>query len=213
MPRQRASSEQHKRAYDLFRDEKGPSAILKTLEDEFEEPVSVRTVATWVKGFRELSKETLILDSPFEWHRMEEYSLPWEASAYVLEMWTFVHENLRWALHLGSPSVRQVRWWWRVHLSARDLGMEDNYWLAERFAIRELEHNVLGLPLEMADLEAHLAYKPWATEERRQAYLRSVEEERIPPLRSIKWRLPLCMMRVTLDDVTIAPYQFLGEFS
>ena len=193
MPRQRASPEQHKRAYDLFLEGSGPAAILRMLEDEFEEPVSARTVATWVKSFKELSPGTVSLDSPFEWHRLEEYGLPWEASAYLLEMWAFVQENEIYEARgftIPPPTIRQVRWWWRVHLAVPELDMADVWVLAQRFAFRELAHEVLGQPSGMADLEAHLAYKPWEgwpdSTEKLERYHRAIEEGRIPPLRFYK---------------------------
>ena len=30
------------------------------------------------------------LEQPFEWHRLEEYGLPWEASGYLLKMAGFI---------------------------------------------------------------------------------------------------------------------------
>ena len=83
-----------------------------------------------------------------------------------------------------SPiTVRQVRWWWRVHLAVPDAEPLDVFYLAQRFVLREILHEILGAPLEMDDLEAHLAYKPWAGEWNRYYYHRDIEEGRIRPLR------------------------------
>ena len=34
----------------------------------------------------------LSLDAPFEYNRMGEYGLPWEAGGYLMEMWAWARE-------------------------------------------------------------------------------------------------------------------------
>lgn len=188
MPRSKAHPEQHFSAYQLWRKGLGLTAICEELEKGFgTETVSERTVATWIRGYKSLHPETVDLDAPFEWHRMMEYALPWEASGFLLEMWWWVLENL-YPKYGEKPTVRSVRWWWRVHQAAPNLSKHLDVWfLAQRFANRELLHEVLGQPLEMADLEAHLAYKPWQgfpeDQSRGEAYWAALEENRIPKVR------------------------------
>ena len=130
------------------------------------------------------------LDEPFEWHRLEEYELPWEAGAYLLETWRIVMDGeINQFKELGQvlPTVRQVKWWWRIHQAAPEIGSKSDVWfLAQRFVNRELTHQVLNKPLFLADLEANLAYKPWEgwpeNLERFEAYMKAVSEGRIPQI-------------------------------
>lgn len=182
MPRPKASAQQHRRAYELYNAGFGPTAILQQLYEEYrDDTVSARTIATWIKGYKDLREEVTKLDAPFEWHRLEEYGLPWEASAYLLDMWAHVHQHfdMEWQefdqVPPPPPTVRQVRWWWRVHQAVPEIENKmDIYWLAESFVGREMYHDIINVPLEMADLEAYLSYKPWSSEERLSAYRRAV---------------------------------------
>lgn len=185
MPRPKANPEQHWRAYQFYRNGLGQTAIYAELEKEFKDPVSERTVATWIKGFKTLREETVSLDSPFQWHLMEKYGLPWEASAYLLQMWAYyVVRSLDNPKPEPPPTTRQVSWWWRVHQAAPDIDQQDVWWIAQEFVVREVAHEVLAQPLEMADVEAWLAVKPWSGEDQRSTYLSTVEIGLIPPLRT-----------------------------
>ena len=42
----------------------------------------------------------LPLDQPFEWHRLDEYTLPWEAGGYILDMWREI-QKFRVFLHVN----------------------------------------------------------------------------------------------------------------
>ena len=145
MPRPKASASQQGRAYQLYHDKLGPTAIFDKLCEEFENPVSARTVSAWMRGFRGLTEEVKKLDVPFEYHRMQEYGLPWEASRYVLRLWAFV--TSMWPIFYKSaprPTFREVRWWWRVHLAVPELDFYDVWQLAWRFTLREQRHELLG---------------------------------------------------------------------
>jgi hypothetical protein len=198
MPRPKAHPEQHLRAYCLWREGKGHTEIVGVLENEFTRPVSERTVSTWIKGFRGLNPEIADLDFPFEWHRLESYGLPWEASGYLLELWRLSVEGnlIEFEMRLldgaiqtpqSSPTIRQARWWWRVHQAAPDLGLPEVKILADDFVVRELDHEVLAMPLEFADLQAFLAYRPWqglpSDTARYEAYRDAISQGRISPLK------------------------------
>lgn len=184
MPRPRASETQRLHAYGLFLRRFGPTAIHEELTNKFEESedvVSLRTVKNWTREFRGRNIE---LDGPFEWHRIEAYqrlgyNIPWQSSAYILEKWAYFQEELLGYQEPSPLSIRQVKWWLRVHLAAPDIGTEDTFWLAQRFVMREQLHDVLGLEIKMDDLEGHLAYAPWRDDWSRMRYLRAVEEGRI----------------------------------
>ena len=183
MPRPRASSRQQLRAYELHRAGFGPSAIEKALYGAYgEDAVSLRTVSTWTSGFKKMGQDEKELDLPFEWHRMEEYGLPWEAGGYLLETWTWLTKFWKGvAEQLDDPeplppTVRQVRWWWRVHLAVPD---EDNlvniFVWAEAFVEYELLRDVLEVKMDMAGMTPYLAYKPWKSdEEGREEYRQAV---------------------------------------
>ena len=134
----------------------------------------------------------------YQWHLLDKYGLPWEASPFLLEMcWvmqhiglhadetsekTYEHVNVE-PIHL--PTVREVLWWWRIHLAAPELGVEigtANQFrsIAMEFIKRELLHEILGQPLEMADLEAWLVWKPWLDEVRDAEYHQAVSRGMIP---------------------------------
>ena len=207
MPKPKTNPEQRIRAYRLWKDGEGQTAIRNALEEEFNNPVSERTVATWIKEFKSLSPEKVDLDAPYEWHRMDRYGLPWEASGYLIKM-LYINEMRRssdraaairnrevnpTATVIITPQLtfREALWCWRVHLALPDVGtvvgVQDDVWfLAKQFASREIFADVLAEPLYMADLESLLVYKPWLDfhreEVRHQAYHRAVEEGAIPPL-------------------------------
>ena len=202
---------QRMRAYNLYQQEFLPSLIHKQLQKEFTElevVVSLRTVMRWVREFKTVAEEVRELDKPFEWHKLEEYGLPWEASAFLLEMSILVQEN---KIYRGygfeplAPTVRQARWWWRVHLAAPDLDPVDVWYLAQRFVSRELACDALGEPEGFADLEAQLSYKPWdgwpKDSENLEIYRHAVEIGRIPQLRSFGGRIPLVQYDKTESEL------------
>ena len=163
MARPKANPNQHMKAYELYRQGNGPTAIADVLSKSFENPVSERTVGTWIRGFKTLDSRIVDLDGPFEWHRMEEYELPWEAGEFLLRAW----RNMEGVGFLGlqeprTPTIREMRWWWRLHLAAPDLkAIFGFWWLSAQFCQRELRHEVLHQPLRTDDLEWVLFYKPW----------------------------------------------------
>ena len=182
--RPRARPEQYQRASDLyFSGTTSARDVWTYLCDEFPDAVAERSVARWVQEFRETQKGEL--DAPFRWHELDKYrqrgyGVTWDASPYMLEKWVFFQEHLRDIQHPAPLSVRQMRWWLHVHMAAPDVGLDDSFWLAQRFVGREQMHDVLDLPLHMDDLDAHLAYKPWESTEKREVYLHAVEASRIP---------------------------------
>lgn len=183
MPRPKASPQQNTRAYKMWLGGYGHKAICENLEEEFgESVVSERTVGTWISEFKQVPSEDVSVDAPFQWHRMEEYELPWQAGEYLLDMWV---SNLRESSNYSWPSeitFRAVRWWWKVHLAAPDLSAIEVRSLATGFEIREVMHDILDEPLMMEDLDAFLAFRPWSSAEKRMAYLAAIEQGLIPEL-------------------------------
>lgn len=135
------------------------------------------------------------LDKPFEWHRLEEYGLPWEAGAYLLQMSCFIQDfeaKLFQALQISpsevqtkvGPTVRQARWWWRVHQAVPDT--EDDhfnvYLWAEEYVRYELYKDILGKEIDVSGLDAYLTYRPWCGVDYLDRYSTAVSEGRIPGL-------------------------------
>ena len=141
-----------------------------------------------------------LLDLRFEWSRMDEYGLPWEASAYVLGMWK---EFLR-QFHIAYgiiPTARQAVWWWRIHLAAPKIDDPENlFYVANPFTVRELQHVILGRELEFSDLEAWLAYKPWESREHYLAYHQAIDYKSIRPLRE-RETLEVFYSLVTINEI------------
>ena len=186
---------------------------------------SYRTIANWVKGFKNEAEWRDLLDSPFQWHLIEEYGLPWEASGYIMDIllkleswrvdqreWKRDHPDVVTTPYL---SVREALWCWRIHLAAPEIGVTvgelgDIYYLARQFSSREVTTEILGKPLNLADLEALLMYKPWldfgGEEKRHRAYHSAVEQGSIPGLPSDKAR---AMMPTDMLNAT--PVKALGD--
>ena len=187
MPRPKANQAQELLAYQLHKEGLGPTVIRENLRVKFgaKSSVSARTVATWVKRFKNPSSD---LDEEFEWHRIEEYGLPWESSNYLIELWRRFKE---WQRATGiQPSVRQLRWWWRIHNACPQLHSQDVIDVAQRFIIREMATDITGKPKYMKDLEGWVAYRGWITNPEtnaygRKRYLWAIENGIIPPLRPL----------------------------
>ena len=149
----------------------------------------VPELRTMQRVVRDIRGRLTPLDTPFQWHRLEEYGLPWEAGAYLLEMWVTSREpplpTDRFPPQ-SAPTARAARWVWRTLLAVPDLDVLHIRYFAERFAQRELAHEVLGVPFYVADLEAHLAYRPWegwpGDLDMYNRYQCAVQEGLIPPL-------------------------------
>ena len=157
------------------------------------------SIAKYTKEYDALPSTIRNLDQPFEWHELEAYGLPWEAGDYLLRMWVQVQEadadvqrdSGKWELGIPKsslPTVRQVHWWWHVHLAAPDIDNLDDVWhLAWKFYVRELSRDILGLKVDFSDLTDQLAYLPWEgwPEDRSNLdrYRRAIAEKRLVPLR------------------------------
>ena len=98
-------------AYRLFIAGKQQAEIRTLLEKNFDKPVSLRTISSWRKYFRDskrnVSDEKKDRSRPVEWYNLEEYGLPWEASA-GLALFRDRHNCI--------PSWRVLEWWWRLNL-------------------------------------------------------------------------------------------------
>ena len=95
MPRPRIDPQQEIYAYQLYVGSGrtlSAKALVEALEERFgsQEAARQRTVEKWRAGWKVRPVEA---DVPFEWHRMKEYGLPYEAGAYLVRMRVFVLEG------------------------------------------------------------------------------------------------------------------------
>ena len=154
---------QYLHGYSLFKQGiSSAAAIARSLEDAFGDRAKPsRTVRTWITKYERAAEATANLDDPVEWHRLEEYGLPWEASHEVLRAWAQAQHYGHGQFPLPRPTARQARWWWRVMKAAPSMSVEDALSVAGAFVERELRRDVLGESVDLRDLEACLAFAPW----------------------------------------------------
>ena len=146
------------------------------------------SIQKYSREYDDLDQSKKDLDDPFEWHRLEDYGLPWEAGSYLLSMWREIQE-LRAQLNLThliipgrAPTVRQARWWWRMHLAVPEMEDKRNVYLwAKEACKQELYRDLLDKPLNLSGFNAYLAYQPWVNAENEMAYKTAWSEGRIAP--------------------------------
>ena len=81
---------------------------------------SLRTIGYWIKRFRTLSSRELNLDQTIEWHLLDTYGLPWEASGLIRRL-----------SRRGLPSKRRASWWWRLTIAKPELSDDELLDMAE----------------------------------------------------------------------------------
>jgi hypothetical protein len=164
-----SDSEQYDFAYALFVEVGSkPTYIEQCLLERYGDAraVKIRTLGNWVKDFR---KRDISLDQPFEWHQIDDYQakgfgIPWEASEFILELWYRVKEQFSaYEENAGSgplrePTIREVRWWWRIHLADPKLPHADP---ELQHADPELQHFI----------EIYVRGRDFATDERYQQFV------------------------------------------
>ena len=159
---------------------------VKDFEGRIPDKRTLQRVVQDMRGNIKAQPENIqALDEPFEWHRMDRSGLgiPWEGSNYLLEMWAWVREGgpyPRKVTFLTQPSMREIRWWWRIHQADPDAPMKDVWAMAQHFTAREMAFDYLNAPADFGDLQAVVAYKPWQSTEKLRVYLDAVAEGRIP---------------------------------
>lgn len=181
MGRPKASAEQQVFARDKFYGGLMPKAILIEIEKEFDEPVSLRTVERWIRGFRKSeTPEDKLMNSPFELHRLGEYGLPWESGEYLADMCYWLGEY--------RPTSRDAVWWWRVHLMAQDLTYLQVWRVAHTYSVREYMLKLGGGKMtgfrfiDYSDMDSFLTYKPWRSQGRLDNYKEAIKDRSINPL-------------------------------
>lgn len=237
MPRPRQYEAQKLEAYSIYTQRKAAGkdvsavAIQVDLEEKHQEgTASYRVIANWVKEFKNSDERQALLDSPFEWHLMDQYGLPWEATSclteflFMVEKWRVIdgaQKAVSPRLIIAPPfTVREAIWFWRLHQSAPEIEATTGNWLdvmilASQFVRRDMAADVLRQPRYMADLEALLLYKPYldfgGQEVRHQAYHSAVDEGVIPTLRA--YDIPLRLPRYTPADLPSLAWWPMADIS
>jgi hypothetical protein len=165
-----------------------PLEIFKLLENEatHDEPKrgdypSERTVRRLVTAHKELPLEEQRQQALFTWPAgIEKGALPWEAGQAALELLRYLDHWGR-----GRPTVRIVKWFYRLRLAAPtypiDRAFADAAFLAyDEFADASGTRPRVGLP----GLEWRLAYQPWASPENDREHDQAAERYGFSPYRS-----------------------------
>jgi len=195
MPRPLKETEQWLRAYELFGQALGPKGVQIMLEQEFDTPVSLRTIDNWHAKYKIAAEDMKELDKPFHWEKMHKYRIPWDTTPFMLEMWRFLVEGGRYlnkSVHVTNPpTARQLRWSWRVHMACPELGQYDAFWISQRFVRRDIFNHVYDMKIEFDDLQAYLSYKPWTSKEGLSCYLKAVDEGKVTSMDNLHMRAEL----------------------
>ena len=185
MPVQEAKRDQDNLAMAMHFSGYTHSQILKRLQDKFVYPISRRTLTNWIARYKQLDKEGISRDAPFQLHLLADYGLPVEASQFISDMIYRMNtasgipfydsrpNHIQW-----KPTFREVEWWWRVHNMAEDFDFRDVYLVATHYCVRELLEEVGGIPAEYSDLNAYMTYQPWRNEVRGEEYKEAIKEQK-----------------------------------
>lgn len=139
---------------------------------------NLRKVQRLVQDIRDASTEIPAWkDEPFEWHRMDQYEIPWEAGSVVMELvgrfsksrrpeqisgffestmaanFTLSAQPTRSGQVFPRPTARQVIWFWRVRQVLPVQSVVVVELLADRFAFAELGQDIWGQPMQVEGLE------------------------------------------------------------
>jgi hypothetical protein len=79
----------------------------------------------------------------FTWPKSMEYALPWEASNAALELLAYLH-----VLGAGRPSIRIVRWFWRVSQALPNARLDQRLALTLDIVTHQLQGREIPVGLE-----------------------------------------------------------------
>ena len=146
------------------------------------------------------------LDEVFDWRRLIDAGLGWEASDVVLDLWAYDQklsvdrENQTPGNSVNRPAtMRKALWWWKVHCATGEFrenrielqNMTRTHFVwqaAEVFWLADWYESSLGISQDTSGNWAVLAYKPWGSIVRRDAYDRALDENRISPSLNVVYR-------------------------
>tara|TARA_B100001013_G_C24483678_1_gene392287 strand:+ start:218 stop:733 length:516 start_codon:yes stop_codon:yes gene_type:complete len=111
MSKGKSDLKQYLMAYKLHKTGKRQQQILDGLEKLGFEVMAKRTVADWIKEFKNVEQTIQSLDNPFIWRKCGEYGIPDDKSAlenvlFYCDVYTTRNDD-------RLPSIREVKW---IHL-------------------------------------------------------------------------------------------------
>ena len=175
MSKRTRSLKQQTEAYKLFAKGLSQAEIHKNLLSEFANvSVSIRTIGNWISEFKSLPDELINLDTIFEWHKCEEYGIPWSASHKLLGLCYTCYEDQN-----KTPSGREGLWWWRISQAAPELKNGQIIQIGNDYANREIRSILQNFQESFKDLNTFITYKPY-NQHRVREYNRALAVEDIP---------------------------------
>jgi hypothetical protein len=97
-------------AYILFASGQNGRQIVEALQERhLNGAASLTMIEQWSQEFKTVPEEISAQDGEFEWHKCEEYGIPWESSSTILD-WL--------EAYMYPPSARTAKWIWRISQTA-----------------------------------------------------------------------------------------------
>jgi hypothetical protein len=129
------------------------------------------------------------LDEPFQWHKLTEYGIPWDASGYLLTLWHGIWkgelvdsvEDVQWI------TARDMLWAWRVHLAVPDMWHSFVLWWGRQLASVEMRHIVLGTEPDFDGYYQYLAFQELDGDEGARNYAKALAEGYVKPITLPSW--------------------------
>ncbi|MDP6495338.1 MAG: hypothetical protein QGI09_07985, partial [Dehalococcoidia bacterium] len=172
----------------IFRwfDEGKSAKEVQRLVGETFHPMSERNVynyrTRWIKNREARAKDELVV-----WEDVDRLI----ASGVAREHLSTLRYVSAWALSMfgqvfrTDPSYRVLKWQSHVMTYTDSVKRPIDIWvLGERFALRETVADHMGKPVERADIDAHLSFRPWEGGEKERRYMQATEQGLVPELSS-----------------------------
>ena len=202
------------------------SEILLNLETAFGKAVSSRTLSYWIKYFKGLDREHVSLDIPFELNQIGSHGLPWESGEYLCDMWFETIRNpvvTRQMISIDpnpdfayTPTVREAKWWWRIHLLAKDdFNYSDVYLISVHYVDRELISLITDTSANYSDLDGYMTYKPWRDGIRGSEYMEAIKLGNLTNISKdeytgslIRPDVPTSIVKMWTQPISGEPYRY-----
>jgi|TARA_Y100000310_G_scaffold335048_1_gene416147 hypothetical protein len=187
MPRYESNLTKDQQA-ELFRwlDEgKSAKEVARLVSKKFH-PISERTIYNYKKRWSE-NIEARAKDELVAWDDVDRLV----ASGIYRDHLPILRYVSAWALSTfgqafrTDPSYRILRWQSYVLYYTDSIERPVDIWvLGDRFAQREMLADYMDMPVERADIDAHLSFQPWESGEKEKRYLSAIEQGLVPSLPS-----------------------------
>ena len=99
-----------------------------------------------------------------------------------------------------EPTVREVEWWWKVHLIEKNFTYENVFMVAKIYSSRE-QLALMNIPVNFSDINGFLTYKPWLDEKRLKNYQKAIKAKELNQLTGI-WTASLYISLFTAEQIS-----------